>query len=429
MVQRIFSRTLLWGSCLLISTCALAQPLPERYPLTGKIVDQFGAPIPSATVTLRRQDHNPHVAYWGGFASTGPDGKFKFPEAEEGKYYLNADLGGYSTLSNSNIIWEVNKAPLSLVMQKLATLRLKLTKPDNSPLASTRIQVRLRGDMEAGVRMQTATTDSEGILTVTGVYPSTYSIFAAANGQGYTYRHQEKIQWVAEPAPVPLQLQGGGELKLVVAEKAGAEAPLVPVGGASLVLTAMPGIEALDGPGATPNPGENLATVTSGLDRSGIFSSDGEGLIQLKDLPPGKYRARVYLSGRPPAEKEIEISGSSPSQVEITFPPVSAGRVHFVAVGQDGKPLANRAWTVRVMSLSGNTEEPVPGAPVLPRGGARRATSNAEGKFTLYPLRPGKYRFWVAAYNPDGETGPAVNVQAEATSDGSTVTVRFPTLP
>ena len=408
---------------------AFAQPLPERFPVTGRILDQANSPLAGAVVTIRRQDDGGVYAYWGGFAATDAGGYFKFPEAEEGRYYLNADLSGYGQILNQSVTWTLDSKPLTVQMLHLAELHLLITKTDGSPLSHSPLVVRLRGANGAGQSVRKVATDDTGLVTIPGLLPTSYAVYAEAPSLGYAAQNDLVLRYATSPAVYPLGLKPGGGLRLTVTEPSGGGAGGRPLGGATLLLNAGPGIEAFRSSDTVSDPGENIAALGVGGDRGGIASRDGDGIVNVMDLPPGHYNARVYLGSNTPVQREVTIAAGAISSLDIEFPSANSGAITFETQTRDGKPVADRDWSVRLMAMDGTTDGGPPGAPFGLGSSERRAHSDGTGRFTLYPLRPGRYRFWLTPRTAKEGAVAAVPAEGEVTPGGKTITVRFPNMP
>ena len=79
-----FARLWLFAPLLLPSTPALAQPLPDRRTLLGRITGFRGVPLGGAFVSLRRTDDNQPATFWGTRILTDARGEFAIPDAEDG---------------------------------------------------------------------------------------------------------------------------------------------------------------------------------------------------------------------------------------------------------------------------------------------------------------------------------------------------------
>src|SRR5262245_33718620 len=104
---------------------AFSQPLPDRIPMAREVRDQDGLPLSGLLLTIWRHDDTGTYAYVGGDGTTDKDGRFKFPEAEEGRYYLNAEKAGFAATMNQTISWPGGQDLLRIRMERLATLKLR----------------------------------------------------------------------------------------------------------------------------------------------------------------------------------------------------------------------------------------------------------------------------------------------------------------
>ncbi|MBX7098105.1 MAG: carboxypeptidase regulatory-like domain-containing protein [Myxococcaceae bacterium] len=151
---------------------------------------------------------------------------------------------------------------------------------------------------------------------------------------------------------------GGGELT-VSAPKSGVELQLEPKAGARVVVSA---------------DGKRIegASVSMFIDREGSFRNDrtsgADGVVLMRGLPPGKY---TLIASHPeflPAERQV-VTINDGQLLEVTAELRAGAAVSGQVVDTSGVPVTGASVSV------------------TPRG-AEPAVTDADGKFSLSPLRP-----------------------------------------
>jgi protocatechuate 3,4-dioxygenase beta subunit len=389
---------------------ASAQPLPDRAPLHGLIVDQENKPIEGLFITVRRQNDMGSYSFWGGDAVTDTNGRWSIPDAEEGNYYVNVDAvrKGFSNRSNVGFAWKQNSPPFRVQLQRMVMLKLRFTNPDGSPVVNSSVYINLQTDTEGGRSQRNARTDANGNLTIGNFVPATYRFYASAAGGVYSNNNlQINSESVGEGINVPLQK--GASLRAKIADANGRA-----IGGAIFSLTP---VSVNRDATQAPMVGENVAILAAAGDASELSSHDGDGLIQLSNIPEGKYIARFIAPGLNPngnetgahAIRTVELKNGELTELTWTsIPKRYSTLVLDVTTPSGAKPTTFSEITVRVLAVAGNGsifgnneegEGSFPGA-----GGIRRVTLDQNGRATLYPLRSGRYRIFVGAVNPNANT-------------------------
>ncbi|RYG54940.1 carboxypeptidase regulatory-like domain-containing protein, partial [bacterium] len=243
-----------------------AQPLPDRAPIKGVVVDEAGRPVPSAVLTVRHQLDTAPTAFWGGEVRADASGRFTFLEAEEGSYSLTVDAPQFAPIANFAFDWKAKSAPLRLQLARLGQLTLRILSPDGKPLVQSPVWVRLRD--ENSQTPARALTNSNGELVIPNVAPSSYSLIVVAqNGistQGVlSYKSNQS-------SPIETRLHAGGTLLIKATDAQGK-----PLGGASLVVFAQAPDDAVRLAGANADPGENWALAASASAPQALVSRDG----------------------------------------------------------------------------------------------------------------------------------------------------------
>jgi hypothetical protein len=134
-------------------------------------------------------------------------------------------------------------------------------------------------------------------------------------------------------------------------------------------------------------------------------SRDGDGVFLLRDLPPGEYRFRVDgQEKRCVLTDEQEIDGFDFVVPRTPNARSISGRV----LRPDGKtPLADTEVTLTVLQAEPKQLEPC----LRWLGVPRRAVTDSQGRFHLYPLKPDKY--WITAGAPGYHTSQRKTVRVK----------------
>lgn len=418
---------------LLATPFASAQPLPDRAPLSGLALDSAGKPLPGALITLRRQETTGAFAFWGAVALSDARGAWRFAQAEVGRYYLSAEAPGYAPLSNRIVEWKTGAAPLRLRFERLVTLRLKILAPDGSPVIKAPLWLRLRGQGNAGQVTRRAASDQNGSAEFGELLPSNYALFLAAPG-GFAIQNGLAL---SSDKTLDLNLQRGGTLS-ISAIQAGENARAL--GGAVLNLMPENSVEATRALGSSADWNENVALLAARGDQTALISRDGDGQIEIADLPPGRYSARLRLPGYEAASQIIQIEAGQTTPLQFVLTPGAAANVaalkldlRFKDAGGNQKSAPAQEWSLRVLPIDFNgvlaPEAREEGA-FLPGGSniARRALSDSNGQIALFPLKVGRYRIFVAPRTPPGAENPpeAASLDVDVPVGGATASLILP---
>lgn len=383
---------------------AQAQPLPDRLPLEGVVVDEENRPVSEALVSIRRQDDTATAAFWGGEVRAGKNGQFGFPLAEEGRYYLNFEAPGFAPGQNLALDWKAGSPRPRLQLQRLATLVLRFSRPDGSPLANESLFVRLRGEVAANFSqvLLRPRTDNNGLVRLNDLAPATYALWARAKS-GFALRNALVVKGSNAPQPLEISIQQGASVSVAARDASGQS-----LGGAQLSLAPLDAAQAALLAGELAEPGEDYALLAAGNDRAALVTRDGVGTLVLDAIAPGKYRARLSLPGYGAApSREVELRAGQNSALDWEFPARKGAVLGLRINDSAGQPLANAAISLRVLPIASDgtlrdeTEELAPGeAPnldfVTTGAAGRRVVTDSAGRAALYPLKPGRYRLFAS---------------------------------
>ena len=439
-MHHLFSRLCL---CLFVTiSVAGAQPLPERRPLSGRVTQPDGAPIKGAAVTLAREIDQGGFSYWGGATLTDTNGYFLFSEADEDSYRISVDAPGYTQEAGKQFILDSNTAPLSIVLQRLADVRFRFLNADGTRLINSPIVYRTAGDALQGRSSQPIArkTDSKGEYLLEKQPPGRYRFQVVSPDAGYANLDDLNIAYSPTPNLIEVRLQRGGTLRLK-ALGSKADGTTQPLGGATLSLGPVLKITAQDrAAGRILRPEDNnlQSLYAWSPDGSGAATRDGDGILELTDLPPGQYRARLLLSGAGPiAWQDVEVKSGATATLDFTFPLNRDFRsVEVLVRDKKGQPVANTNWNLQLRLLNrANSEiapplpnedpapEPVPD--MMANISLRRARSDEAGRFVLFPLQPGRWRVLLTSprdLKDNRVRGDNYQKDVQVSADGASVT-------
>ena len=142
---------------------------------------------------------------------------------------------------------------------------------------------------------------------------------------------------------------------------------------------------------------------TKGLDH---ISEDGTGAFSIPPLPPGEYEVSIRDSRRDseepdetPVKFKVE-AGKTTEGIEIaTLPVKNALAVQGLLVGQDGAPMREQELVLRGGRMS------------FLDPSIRRVRTDAQGRFSLYPIEPDFYVFTPFVPGKEGPAGPPVKFE------------------
>lgn len=412
----------------------MAQPLPDRRNLSGRLLSPAGKPLTGATVTLRRASENVVAAYWGGSAVTGADGHFLLERVEDGEYYLATEAPGYAPREMPLTIGPETQA-LEITLEQLVNLQLRLLDSSGKSMPETRVSLRLQGQGVAGQRFPRPQTDREGRLTIKDLIPGSYLLQAVVPGSGYALIPQIEIgPGGVERAEV--RLQPGGTLRVLAREDNPGGTPL---GGVQLLTAYRVGEATPPDAGASGQPvlDFSLSTLYSmHLENGGLFTRDGDGRHEISDLPSGTYALRVNLPGydAPPLQQVSVQTGETTEVIVPLTRRAPHGTVRVRLKTQAGGVPQRRDWDLLFSPLDVSREEGA-AVPLPPGGGdprpvrtgfSRRIRLDDKGEARLYPVPYGRWQVRPALPRSQGAPSPpeTVTIEVSEREAGVALTVR-----
>lgn len=402
-----------------------AQPRPDQLTLAGRVLNAAGQPVAGAAIVVRRADEFGPYAFWGGQVKSDLQGEFSFMDAEAGTYYISAEAGTYAPQFNLTYTLMPGAKPLSIVMQLMGALKLRLVKAPGQPLAGTEATVRLRGQGPAGQRFYQLTTDAEGMLNFKELLPSSYLVHVIVPGVGYGVLPDLVVKSGEAGDPQEVAVKPGAVLVVSAMEAtAGEGPPIKPVGGATVALSLVQPAPAQPG---WPVGGDEAVLYSLQQKPGALVTRDGDGLTQLSDVVPGTYAVRVFAPGyQTPEAQTVKLKAGSPATVSFMLQTkLEMTTLDLFISDPGGHPVSGREVTLLLKpgGSGGPAQPPLPpdwpdGA-AMPIGGMRHGRTDNRGHLVLYPVRSGHWIVQLLVPNKNRPGQQTLLANAEVTIPGT----------
>ncbi|QSQ21290.1 carboxypeptidase regulatory-like domain-containing protein [Pyxidicoccus parkwayensis] len=341
--------------------------LTQGLVLAGRVVDEQGAPVVGATVTLFHQQHSRYFTQ-----HTHEDGRFGFDSLPAGEYGLVASSPGLMPVHLSDV---TNEDLTEIILYPPRQAKGRVVLADGSPAPGAEVRVQ-----DLSIRSE---VDVEGRFTLGPLAPGNYMVFAERDGQ-YGY------------AQVDISQEGQGEEATVylgtlihvegtVRDEAGR-----PIAGASVSAYA----------GETAPPADDVTT-------------DAEGHFRIGPIAPAAYVFSVDAEGYLERQVEdVEVSASSPP---LSFTLARAFLLSGIVTDTEGHPLQDIELDV--------VKPAAPPARAKASADEKDAEEEAledssgltdeEGHFVIEVAKPGRY---VLTAGGNGFLQTRLDVEAPATT-------------
>lgn len=351
---------------------------PSGIEVSGRVVDELGAPVPGALVTLLDA-----AASDAWTTRSSADGSFRFPAIPDDGYRLSGKAGGFAATPYPQEV-RVAGAPvrgLELRLSRGATITGRLLGISPAELAEVSVTAFFQEPAELDEPLLNGVVDSQGRYRVPQATPGVWEVTAVLSSGRDASGEVE----VAPGEEVILDLQFRTGVTLHGRVLLDGE----PVGGAELLL--------LNGEDTPSTPGQGRTAY--------------DGTFAIPGLQPGEQTLSVDLPGGFSHSQPVQVAADQPVLVEIATG-VVAGRV----LSAEGLPVAGAQ-----VFLKHAFEEP-PSRP--------RAESDEQGTFEIPGVPAGSYEIVVqsqgykaspsqVAVPPGGRTQvQAVLAPAEPTDGG-----------
>lgn len=428
--------------------------MPRGGVITGRVVDEFGEPVPEATVNVLRSvwlGGRRRLQAAGRSATTNDLGQYRVYGLSPGDYYVNASVrdaaamelsmaamagaapGGVSIVpgappsagyaptyfpgtGNPADAQRVTVAAgqesqgtdFALAPVRLARVSGAVVGSDGRPLEGAMINVVPRGDVAFMPMMGANTrTDRSGAFTLAGLAPGEYQLqilpvqvttAGAGGNMMVTARVGGPNAGEAETASVPVTVAGEDISNLVIVTSKGLtlsgqvvfEGGAKPPSGGPLRLGAMPA-------GEVSMMGGMGAAVVKPDGTFELRGLSGTRIIRAFALPPGWLLKSVRVNGADITDAGMEFKGAEPltgAQVTLTS---KAPDVSGTVTGPGGRPVKD--YTVGVFSDD-------PQRWVYPSSRyVALARPDSEGRFRIRTLPAGTYYAVASEYIAPGDWG------------------------
>lgn len=261
--------------------------------LTGRVVDESGAPVEAAQVVLRREDGASRPLAKAG--QTDDEGRFTLEGVASGRFALDASAQGYLPAQVEEVEVPLGK-DLEVVLRQGAALEGTVTTVEGDPAAGAVVRVLVPPEAQEAQEAQEEDSvtfavlpetraDAEGRYRLQGLRHSRYSVLAEHPGG---QRASQDLEIREDETRLDLRLGGGFEVAGRTVDAAGRA-----VAGARI------GLSSPDGSGRS---------AASGADGAFRFAGVSEGRHRLQAEKEGY--------GQPPVQ-EIQVAGAAVRDVEL----------------------------------------------------------------------------------------------------------------
>jgi len=390
-----------------------AQPLSDRLPLAGTVVDETGSPVAAAVLRVRKQDDTGPSSFWGGEARTDEKGHFEFPTAQEGRYFVSIEAPAHAALQNSPLNWNAGSPALRLVVKRLTRVVLHLRAPDGSVLMGAPLWVRSR-TAEGDTVTARVSSDGNGDAVLPDAAPGTYSVVIVAQS-GVAALPNVPVAWAKDGVRVEVPLSVGATIRVHALD-----ANKKPLGGASLVLFPRSPEDAATLAGVGADAGENWALLAAANVPQALVTRDGDGVLELSGIPAGHFSARLSLPGYGSPTRDFDARDGQTLDWDVSLPARRAASLSLLVRDGAGQIVKSAPVALRMLPLAadgsfapdspfGDIAPPAPNGanapPDLPffttGPGGRVARTDEAGQITLYPLKAGRYRVFASRPTPE----------------------------
>lgn len=337
--------------------------------VSGRVVDEAGAPRPGAEVRLRNRGERGLLGYR---TSSGADGRFEVLAVADGSFDLEAEAGGFAPALHPNVVEVAGRdvGGLEVVLRRGATLSGRILGLDPGQIAAVEVTAEREGR-----QARPGTLDHKGRYEIAALEAGDWHLRARLAGG-----RREADAWVAIAAD---DREVERDLKL----------------GGGLALDGRVRLEDRPLPGSRVSLRGLDVTVARGV------TADHQGTFRFEDLEPGRYRVEVTHPERMLSQSEdLDLATDREIVIEIATAALSG------TVVDAGSGEAVPEALVYLQRLLGGAE---PG-PLTTVG------TNAAGSFVTASLAPGRYRLTVRA---DGyaQKERIVDVEAGVAADLLTI--------
>ncbi len=289
-----------------------ASPRGEQAVVKGRVVDEAGAAVSDARVTLEVKTSRTADMPATELSASDEAGRFSFTVPRAGRYLIAVEATGYARLAVPDVA--PNEVELVLTLKAGGRLRGRVTGPKGPPASFTVIVWEKQGEVSLTPRAQASFLSETGEFLLEGLAPGSYVASAIAAEHAPSPRVSFAIGNVGAEASVVLELRAGARVfGRITSQRTGS-----PIGGARV------SVEGVVGPGG--------ATAVSSA------RSQVDGTFSLTGMSAGLGSISVFAEGH----HGRLISGISPKEGEDVGPlaidlrPVAKGdepKLELVGIG------------------------------------------------------------------------------------------------
>lgn len=344
-------------------------------------VDPKGTPLANVSIAVRSTNVTGMTVpqLLARRAQTTADGTCLLTGLAAERSRVEASARGFTTWSTL-LDLQAGEAPqtLRITLDEGGVVEGTVLSPDGKPLADARVahqpsvDVPMLGDMStqlgsdhlAMVAQGGVPTDTNGHFRLTGLADDGEFLVIAAHAD-YSVGIARGVRMGARDVQIAVQSIGSLHGRVTVAE---GEPPL----GAFTVAVLRTAFLVM----RTPV-------------RQQVFAGTPDGTFSIDQLSPGSYTLQVSAEGRSDVQKDIEIKAGELDVGELQLP--RAATIAGTVQDEDGKPVAFALVRRRQGALADNPMMAMFG------GGSMQARSDAQGRFRLTPMPPGRLQLMASA--------------------------------
>jgi len=269
------------------------------------------------------------------------------------------------------------------------------------------------GSSDTYPRLSRGKTDGNGVANFSGLIPGRFDILGVAAGNGYIEAKNTAIAPGAMKEPWVVKLAPGGTLNISAHDAAGKA-----VGGATMLFTRI-GEGVTDGPRTTPGPEMQIY-----LARPTFATRDGDGLLTVSDVAPGRYTVTAaYVGAAEVPVQTIEVTSGGTVTADFKMVPPTGVAVSVNVTDAKGAVYANSDVNFimqQTAAPAASAITPAPTAAVVAFSARmdRRAHTDGNGAVVLYPVPPGTYQITARRSGETSANRTATAAQAVEIKEG-----------
>lgn len=346
----------------------------------GRVVAQNGAPVPGAAVTVRRSvSREQQQMVWNGMqqqgvivAVSGADGAFVVEHVAAGTWDVTASAEGYVRKPSPAAVKVPGGGDVVIEMDLALEMAGKVLFADGSPAVGVSVHAQKDGandqpGMWGPGGMEAVTTDASGGFRIRSLAPGNYRLQVQPSWAGTSnVKNKRTDLFAAGTTDVRIVVEAGGVIagRVVNAKKEGLSGVWI------------------NANRSAPDPNDPYGQWRSAMTKDdGTFELVGlsDGAWNLNVQPnQGTLRGEVRQNVAP-GTRDLEIALDEGLSIE------------GIVQKSDGSPVEG-VWLYP-------QPKPDPANPSAQMGGGQGGSTDADGKFTLTGLAPGRYAITIQQWN------------------------------